>query len=214
MASDITGIINQGLRAGGVPMRVEDYFEGSDAAKVALEILSQARDELLRIKDWSFSRRILSLTLLKGPPPDGGYNVTQQWSNVYPAPGWLYEFSYPGDCLDLRAIISPPFGVMPDLDPVPATFRIDNDLTPVVSGAPPTAAGPPAKVIYCNVTNAIGVYRAQIIDPGEWEPGFTAALVASLGKKFAVAFGANPDSEKTKGAEAIGTVQSMSDVRG
>ena len=212
--ADITDIMNQGLRAGGLPMRIQDYYDGDDAARVALEIFSQSRDELLRIKDWSFSRRIVSLTLLKGPPPDGGYNYAQQWSNVYPAPGWLYEFAYPSDCLDIRAIIPPPFGMMPDLDPVPAVFRVDNDVAPVVTGNPPVAAGPPAKVIYCNVTNALAVYRAQVTDPSTWEVGFVAALVASLGKKFAVAFGANADSEKTKGAEAVGTAQAMSDVRG
>ena len=44
--ADVTDIINQGLRASGLPLRVEDYYEGSDGAKVALEVYSQSRDEI------------------------------------------------------------------------------------------------------------------------------------------------------------------------
>lgn len=213
LTADIIDIANQGFRAGGVPLRMQDFYEGSEQAKTALELFGQARDELLRDKDWSFSRRVLSLTLLKGPPPDGGFDSMTAWSNIYPYPGFLFEYSYPTDCLDLRAIIFPP-GLMPDLDPLPGLFRVDNDPTPVVSGNPPTASGPPAKVILCNIMNALAVYRAQVTDPTTWEPGYVAALVASLGKKFAVAFGADPNSQKERSAEAITTTQVASEVRG
>lgn len=214
MALEAADIVNQGLRSGGVPFRIGELYEGSEAARTALEVYSQARDELLRLTDWSFSRRSVSLTLLKGPPPDGGYNFAQPWSAIYPMPGFLYEYAYPSDCLDLRAIIAPP-GLMPDLDPLPALWRIDNDPAPVVSGEPPAAAGPPAKVILCNMTSAIAVYRAQITDPNLWEPGFIASLVASLGKKFAAAFpGADPNQIKEDAAEAVGTAQTMSQIRG
>lgn len=214
MAIEAADIVNQGLRAGGVPFRIGELYEGSEAARTALEIFGQARDELLRLTDWSFSRRTLTLTLLKGPPPNGGYSYTQPWTTVYPAPGFLYEYAYPGDCLNLRAIIAPP-GLMPDLDPLPALWRIDNDPVPVVSGNPPVAAGPPAKVILCNQTYAIAVYRAQITDPTLWEPGFIASLVASLGKKFAAAFpGGDANEVKEDAAEAAGTTQTMSEIRG
>lgn len=213
MALAIEDIINQGLRDGGVPLRIADAYEGSEAAKTALEIAGQARDELIRAKDWSFSRGKLPLTLLKGPPPDGGFNPGLQWSNIYPSPGYLFEYAYPDDCLDVRAIIPAP-GMMPDLDPLPCLYSIDNDLTPVVSGSPPVAAGPPAKVILCNLMNAMAVYRRRVTDPNSWEPGFTAALVASLGKKFAVAFGADPNTTKEESEEAAATTQIASSVRG
>ena len=213
MALQLADIVNQGLRDGGVPFRIGDLYEGSEAARTALEIVGQARDELQRVADWSFNRGTVALTLLKGPPPDGGYNPNQPWSTIYPPPGFLYEFAYPADCLDLRAIIAPP-GLMPDLDPLPALWRIDNDPTPVVSGSPPAAAGPPAKVILCNTTSAIAVYRRRVTDPSLWEPGYIAALVASLGKKFSVAFGGDPNQSKEEGAEAVATEQTMSEVRG
>lgn len=206
-------VINEGLRDGGVPLRINDIYEGSEAARTALEIYGQARDELIRIKDWSFSRRKVPLVLLKGPPPDGGYSFGAPWSNIYPSPGFLYEYAYPADCIDLRAVIAPP-GPMPDLDPLPAEFSIDNDATPVVAGNPPVASGPPQKVILCNLTDAIAVYRARVVDPAQWEPGFRSALVASLGKKFAVAFGADPNTRKLDAEEAVATTQTAGEVKG
>lgn len=214
MANSVADIVNMALRAGGVPKRVEEMFEGSDASRVALELYGQCRDELLDLTDWSFSRQTAPLTLLKGPPPDGGYSLATPWSNIYPAPGFLYEYAYPGSAVDLRAIIPMPVGPMPDLDPVPAIWRVDNDPTPNVSGNPPMASGPEAKVIYCNVTNAMGVYRSRVTNPAIFDPGFTAALVALLGKRFAVAFGAGVEAQKEDMAEAVTTERAQSDVRG
>lgn len=214
MALSVEDVWNQAFRAAGLPIRVNESFEGSDGARVALELFQQARDELLDLKDWSFNRETAPLTLLKGPPPDGGYSFAQPWSNVYPAPGWLYEYAYPSAMIDLRAIIPMPIGGMPDTDPVPANWRVDNDPVPNVNGDPPVASGPEAKVIYCNVTNAMAVYRSRVTNPAIWDPGFTAALVALLGKRFAVAFGAGVDVAKEDGAEAVAITQAQSDVRG
>jgi hypothetical protein len=206
-------IVNLGLRDGGIPWRISDVYEGSEAARIALEIFGQSRDELLRTQDWSFSRRVAALTLLKGPPPQGGYTPATPWSDVYPYPGFLYEYSYPSDMLDLRAIISPP-GMMPDLDPLPAEWRIDDDPLPNVSGNPPVASGPEAKVILCNITNAMAVYRAQVTLISTWEPLFISALVASLGRKYAKDLGADVNTQREDSAEAVVTTQQAGSVRG
>jgi len=212
MATSVEDIINQGLRAAGLPLRLNDIYEGSDAAKVALELYGQARDELLDAEDWSFNRHTAPLTLLKGPPPAGGYSYIQPWSNLYPAPEWLYEYAYPADCVDLRAIERPPIGPMPDTDPIPQLWRVDNDSTPnIVDGA---ATGPEAKVIYCNVTDAMAIYRSRVTNPAIFDPGFTAALVAVLGKRFATAFGADVNTQRELAGEAVATINTQSDVRG
>lgn len=213
MANSVEDLINQAFRAGSVPLRIEDIYEGSDGARVALELYSQSRDELLDLRDWSFSRRTVALILLKGPPPAGGYTFAVPWSNIYPAPGFLYEYAYPADCVDVRAI-SPLPGGMPDLDPLPTLWRVDNDPTPNVSGNPPVASGPAAKVIYCNTTNALLTYRARITDPSSFDTGFTASLVATLGKKFAQAFGADVNIAREEEANAVGTTQVASSLRG
>jgi hypothetical protein len=207
----VEDIVNQAARAAGVPMRTQDIYEGSDLSRVALELYGQSRDELLDLRDWSFSRRTVALTLLKGPPPAGGYNFAQPWSNLYPAPGFLFEYSYPADVLDVRSIYAPP-GPMPDLDPLPALWRVDNDPTPnIVDGI---AVGPAAKVIYCNLVDALMNYRAQITDPGTFDTGFTTSLIQSLGKKFAKAFGQPPQETQADTAEAISTANIASSLRG
>lgn len=211
MANSVEDILNQALRAGGVMKRIEEIYEGSDAARVALELYSQARDELLDLRDWSFNRQTAPLTLLKGPPPPGGYTPVNPWSNLYPAPPFLYEYAYPGMAVDLRAILQQP-GLMPDQDPLPVLWRVDNDPTPnIVAGV---AVGPEAKVIYCNVTNALAVYRSRVTNPAIFDPGYTAALVALLGKRFAVAFGADVNTQREDTAEADSIAKAQSDVRG
>ena len=213
MASNVESIVNQALMEARRTRRVADIFEGTQEAIIALELYGQTRDTLLDAKDWAFSRQVAPLTLLKGPPPDGGFNFAQPWSNLYAYPGFLYEYAYPSDCLDLRAIIAPP-GPMPDLDPVPALWRVDNDLTPIVSGTPPVASGPAAKVIYCNTTNAMAVYRARVTDPTQFDTGFTASLVSALARKFAAAFGETVTSEQQAAEQAQQTAELESSLRG
>jgi hypothetical protein len=214
MGLQAADIVNQGLRAGGVPLRIGDLYEGSEQAKTALEIYGEARDALLRVTDWSFQRTVAALTLLKGPPPNGGYlPPITPWTNIYPLPGFLYEYAYPGDAVDIWAVIQQP-SQMPDSDPLPGLFRVDNDPTPVVSGMPPAASGPPAKVVLTNITNALAVYPRRVTDPAQWHPGFVAALVSDLGKKFAKAFGADANEVKEDAAEAVATGGAMANVRG
>ena len=214
MVDSVEDLCNMALRAAGLPMRINDVYDGSDASKVALELYSQCRDSLLDVEDWSFNRHTAPLVLLKGPPPNGGYGPANPWSNLYPAPEWLYEYSYPADMIDLRAIVQQP-GNMPDLDPLPAQWRVDNDSFPIIApGPPPVATGPPAKVIYCNVTDALAVYRSRVTNPALYDPGFIDSLVATLGKRFASAFGYEVNQQREMAGEAVGTVNLQSDVRG
>lgn len=176
MAETVEQIVNQCLILCGRTKRIGDMYEGGDAA-VAIELYGQARDELLRDYDWDFTRRVSALTLLKGPPPAGGYNPLTPWNTTYPPPGYLYEYAYPDNCVTLRAVMAPP-GPMPDLDPLPANWRIDND----------HFLNPNQKVILCNVTNAMAVYRGQVNTPSLFTPNFVKALVALLVDRFSKAF--------------------------
>lgn len=193
--SSVESVVNMALMLARRTARIADIFEGSENAKVALELYSQCRDELMRTKDWSFNRRVVALTQLKGPPPAGGYqSIGAPWNPTYPAPGFLYSCAYPSDCLLLRGIIPPP-GPMPDLDPVPAEWRIDDDAE--------------SRVILCNVTNAMAIYWARVSDFTIWNEGFIQAIVGALSAKFVIAFGGGPNEEKEtdqsgQRAEAIG----------
>jgi hypothetical protein len=176
MASSVTSpedVINLALVRIGYKTRMGSIWEGSMAAKKALDIYSQTRDEMLRAFDWSFAERNVGMTLIKQAPA-GGYFPPNMWSSAYPPVPWLFEIQYPSDCLKVRAVKNVPVFV-PDFDPQPYQFSVDND----------NALAEPSKVILCNVYPGLVVYTGQITDPLDWEPDFTEALAASLGRRLA-----------------------------
>jgi hypothetical protein len=199
----IEEIINQALVELGTNRRIQDIYEGSRASRAALEVYGQTRDELLDAHDWPIARRTATLTLLKGPPPPGGYNPVTPWTTAYPKPGWLYEYQYPADCLEFQAIIAPP-GAMFDLDPQPAVWRVDND----------ASFTPPEKVVLSNVKGALGVFTAQVTDPNVWEPWFRAVLIKALKAKLALALGGDLELEKEAMAETMVVTKQVDQNRG
>lgn len=194
-------VVNEALRAIGVKRRIADIYEGSPPARAALEVYGQTRDEILGSQDWPFARGSgIALTLLKGPPPAGGYNSLQPWDTTYPAFPWLYEYVYPADCIDLTSLQAMPAS-WPDLDPQPVSWRIDNDLTPIVSAG--SASGPPGKVILTNINPALATYRRRVTNPSLWEPDFVAVLVEVLARKLSVALAGNLQMSQAKTQDAV-----------
>jgi len=199
MAQTVEALVNQALIAIGYPVRIGDLYEGSEASNAAVEVYAQTRDELLDAGDWPLARRAnVALTLLKGPPPAGGYNPLEPWGPTYPPPGWLYEYAYPDDMIDLKAIHPQPSMIF-DLDPKPATWRVDNDNSLVDRNG---AATVQKKVILSNTKNAVATYIGQVTDPQLWEPGFTKVMIATFSKKLAVALGHSPQLGQAEMAEA------------
>jgi len=166
-------VINLSLVRIGYEGRVNNLFEGTKQATAALNIYGQTRDEMLRAFDWSFAERNVGMTLIKQAPA-GGYFPPNTWTNAYPPVPWLFEIQYPSDCLKVRAVKNVPIFV-PDFDPQPYQFSVDND----------NALAEPSKVILCNVYPGLVVYTGQITNPLDWEPDFTEALAASLGRRLA-----------------------------
>lgn len=176
-------VVNAALSRIGWKRRVGSLYDGSEASKVALDIYGQTRDEQLRLFDWGFAERDLTLTLLKTAPV-GGYVPPVVWSSAYPILPWIFEYGYPADCLKLRALRGTPIFI-PEFDPKPVEFRIAND----------NSLMPPAKVVLSNLSNAIMVYTGRVTDPTTWEPDFTESLIAALGRRLAPSL-ANLDAEK------------------
>jgi hypothetical protein len=178
-----TDVVNLALVRIGYPLRIGNLFDGSRAAKKALDIYSQTRDELLRQDDWGFAERNQSLTLLKQAPP-GGYISVGGWTPDYPSIPWVYEYAYPSDCLKVRAVKPEPVFIQ-EFDPQPFLYSVENDkfLTP------------PQKVILCNVPSVILTYTGQITDPTDWEANFVEVLASALGRRLAPAL-VNLDAAK------------------
>jgi hypothetical protein len=166
-------VINLSLRRIGYKLRVGNLYDGSTAAKAALDIYAQTRDEVLVENDWDFAERNITMTLLKSAPV-GGYVPPTVWDpTVNPPPGWAFSYAYPSDCLKVRIVKSVPLFVL-NFDPQPNPFFLAND----------NAYTPARKVILCNVPNANLVYTGQITDPATWNTGYTEALAAALGRRL------------------------------
>ena len=185
MASTVAQLVNQALRRIGYQVEVAYLYEGSPAARAALTLYGQTRDNVLRSKDWPFARQSIALSLLKTAPV-GGYGPMNPWTPAFPPVPFIFEYAYPDGCLEMRSVRPTPI-MIPEYDPVPNIFVIADD----------TALAPPAKVVLTNLRAALAVFTGQVTDMTQWEPMFTEALVEALARRFAEALaGENADALK------------------
>lgn len=182
-------MINLALGRIGFGDRIGSIYEGSKAAKQALDLYSQTRDELFRTGDYGFTERNVTMTLIKSAPA-GGYFPPNLWDGaVNPPPPWQFEYTYPDDCLKVRSVKPIPLFVQ-NFDPQPNVFAVVND----------QYFTPSRKVILCNVPDAMLVYTAQVTDPTRWEVDFIEEFAATLGRKLAPVL-ANMDVAKFEAAD-------------
>ena len=193
--SSPTDLVNLSLMRIGYKKPIGSLYEGSEAAKIALRIYAQTRDEYLRQTDLDFAERSVAMALLKQAPP-GGYIPPAVWSNAYPALPYLFEYAYPNDCLKVRAIKPQAIFVM-DFDPQPVAFTTANDVT----------FTPVQQVILCNVPSAIMVYTAQVTDLTAWDTDSVEAFAGALGRRLAPALvGLNAAKLAVEDEQAAATV--------
>ena len=170
-------IANAAFTRLGFKQRIGSFFDGSPAAKKILDIYGQTRDQLIREGNWPFAQRDELGTVIKQAPA-GGYVPPNTWNNSFPPLPWTFEYQYPSDCLDVRAV-KPSLVFVPNYDPRPYLFTIAND-----SGQ---------RVILSNVAAAVVTYAGQVTDPTQWPPDFTEALIASLARRLAPVFSQDPN---------------------
>lgn len=194
MSSVITSpedIVNVALGQIGYPIPVSNLYEGSRAADAALKIYGQTRDEMLRIEDYGFAERNVNLAVLKVANVNG-YFPPNQWSGTTNPPvPWLFSYTYPDDCLKVRAIKEQPLFAL-DYDPQPIVFKIEND----------NYYTPSRKVVLCNVENAMMVYTGQVTDPTTWESSFVETFAAELGRRLAPTLASMDAAKFAAGAAA------------
>lgn len=153
-------VVNASLDSIGWPRHVADLYEGSPAARVALQIYGFTRDSLLQSGEWPFAFREVLLVAAGGATP--------------PTP-WAHEYSYPSDCLRVRYVRPGALtGGTRSNDPQPVLFKTYND----------QVLSPPALTILCDISPATLLYVGKVTDPATWTPNFTNALVSALAKKF------------------------------
>lgn len=186
-----TDVVNAALVDIGHAVRIGNLFDGSIAAKQALSIYGQTRDEQLSLLSPGFAQRALALTVLKAAPA-GGYVPPTAWNPATnPQLPWLYEYAYPADCVKVRAIRSVPL-IIPEFDPQPVLFKDAND----------NQFAPPQRVLLCNVAAAVAIYTGRVTDPTTWAVAFTEALIAALGRRLGPALANMPQEADREQAQA------------
>lgn len=165
---DVANLVLQ--RIGYKGPRIGSLLEGSEAAKVILDVYGQTRDQLITDGEWEFAERIVTGTLLK-QAPQYGYIATP-WSNAYPDIPWLFSYAYPGDALKIRAVRPTPLFI-PNFDPQYNIYSLGND----------NGFTPPRQVILTMVPNALITYAGRVTDPTTWNPAFNEALVSALARR-------------------------------
>lgn len=147
-------VVNLALGRIGYKLRVGSLYDGSAAAKKALDVYAQTRDAVLRQNDFGFAEKIAGGTL-------SGQGA--------PAP-WSFEYLYPTDCLRLRNMFNSTY-----------LANKNNPLSNLYTVANTALSG---KVIWTNNTGMTFVYTAQITDPSKWEALFVEMLATELGKRL------------------------------
>lgn len=197
-------IANLALRRIAYETPIGFMNEGSRASRVAIEIYSQTRDDLLRSKDWPFARQATTLTLLKTAPV-GGYSPATPWSTEYPPLPWIYEYIYPLGALEVRSVRPTPIFI-PEYMPRFHRFVVASD--PSLAPAPDGET----RVILTNLVNAQAVVTGQIIDTSQWEANFVEALVDALAVKMQNALAPEANFDKERLGEAAQATQ-IADMR-
>ena len=208
MSNLVADVMNQALDAIGWGTIIGDPEEGTREAQILLRAYGQCRKQLLRGAHWDFARKTAQMNLLADAS-----GQTANVGSIVPVP-WLYEYSYPTDCLKARFIpwnpqitpAQPPGNIQTGSAPVvtglvqgpivgqrikPARFTVATD--PNFTSQPgsngweiPGVSPMGSTVILTNVQTATLVYTMDMLYPNMWDAQFRAAFVAYIGAEVAL----------------------------
>ncbi len=171
----IESIVNQSLDRIGYKRHIGTIWDGSLAARVALNAWAETRDALLVRTQPEWAREDVALTVTKSAP-EFGYDEQTPWeAGVYPDLPWLYEYTQPETCLVPLALKPRPHTV-PVWRPRAMRFRVKTgtDQTYVLLG------NDPAPILTCIV---------HTHNPELWYEDFIELMIVTLAKKMEVALG-------------------------
>lgn len=135
-----TDIVNRALQLIGTRTTVTDaemLAQSTNEAIQAQLVLTQLRDDLLRMAPWDCAMQTANLIYITSTPgtPENTSPATLLWQPGQPAPPFAYEYQYPVDCL--RACWMIP-GTQTGFSGIPIT-------TAVTGGTPAFWNGTPVK---------------------------------------------------------------------
>jgi hypothetical protein len=167
----VESICNQALDVIGYGRHIGNIYDGSKAARVALDLYGQTRDEVLASQPWYFARSELTL-------------ITTGAAALNP---WQFEFTYPANVIRLW-FVKP---AAAPADPAPIRWLESYD----------TRLGGTKRSILTTFSPAIGVFTQRITDPGSFPPEFTFTLIVALSKKMRAPLGMKEQPDDTRGRD-------------
>lgn len=188
MAS-VASICNQALVSAGARSQINSIDDNTVTARTCKLFYDDTRDELLREAQWGFADKFVTLGLVAylpgapGYPSDTGSNANQVWLPTYPAPGWLFQYAYPDDCVKANFVIPQgswgawlaqaqqvgPWQAFQSLA-VPFKLSSSNGKT----------------VINTNAQQAIASYTERVTNPALYPPDFVTAFAGRLAFKLVI----------------------------
>jgi hypothetical protein len=193
-------ITNRALQAIGTRSTIAAMTEGSNESNNAQLAYDATRQALIRAAPWNFASATAQLALLKSAPGTTEtplWPASGVWSNVYPQPGWSYQYAYPADCLRVRKVVpnySAPQGMATPLFPTTATSALPYWDLPGMRFQVATdtdVSNNPYTCILANIDQAIGCYLRDITIEDLWDASFTEAMVVALAGRLALALTSN-----------------------
>jgi len=183
MALAVEDILNAALRRASYPTPIGNIYEGSRAARVALDFYSQTRDALFGEFDWSFLQQEVDLGMPIKTAPPSGYGITP-WNPVLnPPPPWVYEFAYPANAIKVRGVRPLPLFI-PEAMPRVNIFQAVYD------------AQLASRVIVTNLSRPLAIITARVTNPAEWQDqNFIDSLIERLATLFGRELGKDPNSQ-------------------
>ena len=186
MPQSDTSICNMALVSAGARTQIASLDEASTAARTCKLFYENTRDELLAEAQWTFANKFVTLPLITSLPGAPGNNDTGSgtvWLPEYPAPGWLYQYGYPTDCITLRFVIpqgqwgywlaqAQTDGPWQGLQRIAVPFFITNS-----EGLP---------VINTNAQQAIAAYTLRVTNPAVYPQDFSQALAGRMAARIVI----------------------------
>src|ERR1700677_2636362 len=174
------------LLATGPQSTVSSIFpsDGSPAANAINTLYSFVFQQLARSAKWGCLNKQVSLTLLQAA--QGTPENETGTSLPIPQQPWLYAYLYPSDALlihQIRCPILPYAGTstpQTTVNNVVTPWIGQNQAIPFVIGTTQDNLGNPLEVVLTDQQQAVANYTADLENPANWDPMFTAAFVASL----------------------------------
>jgi hypothetical protein len=195
--ADLVSVTNRALLSIGARAQVSSIApsDGSTEADAASVLFTPTFEALGRAAHWNCLRKQATLSLLAAAT--GTPENPSGTSLPLPPTPWLYQYSYPSDCLNMRFIVpSLPAGVggvppATTINNAAMTCLPGNSQIPFAVAYATDVAGNPIITILTNQSQAQAVYTVNQPNPIIWDSLFQEAMVASLAAYFVPALSLN-----------------------